>query len=69
MEESPEAIEVVITKHEGIEVCLTGVAPKGGKGEVDEIGELSQYLLEALVDRCELSHEGTILKSINIYKN
>lgn len=69
LKESPEAIEVVITKGEGIHVCLTGVAPKGSKDEVDEVGELSQYLLEALVDRCDLGHQGKMLKSINIYKN
>ncbi len=69
MDECPQMLEVVIIKGEGIHVCLTGVAPKGGKGEVDEVGELSQYLLEALVDRCELGHEGKMLKSIDIYKN
>ena len=69
MDESPEMIEVVITKDESFHVCLTGIAPKGGKDEVDEVDELSQYLLEALVDRCKLSHEGKMLTSIDIYKN
>ena len=67
--QNPETIEVSISKGESIHVCLTAIAPKGSQGEEDEVSELSQYLLEALVDRCELVHEGEILKSINIYKN
>lgn len=66
--ENPEFIEVVITIDEGIHVMLTAVAPKGKKEQADEVSELSQYLLEALVDRCELGFQGKILKSINIYK-
>jgi hypothetical protein len=67
--QNPETIEVSISKGECIHVCLTAVAPTGIQGEADEVSELSQYLLEALVDRCELVHEGEILKSINIYKD
>jgi len=67
--ENPEVIEVAITIDEGIHVCLTGVAPTGKKEQADEVSELSQYLLEALVDKCDLIHENEILKSINIYKN
>lgn len=67
--ENPEFIEVAITIDKGLHVALTAVSPTGKEEQADEVSELSQYLLEALVDRCELIRDGEILKSINIYKN
>ncbi len=67
--QNPEFIDVQITIDKGLHVALSAVAPTGKKEQADEVSELSQYLLEALVDKCDLVHDGEILKCINIYKN
>jgi hypothetical protein len=67
--ENPKLIEVQIIVDKGIHVCLTAIEPKGKLDESVEISELSQYLLEALVDKCDIVRDGEIVNSINIYKN
>jgi hypothetical protein len=60
-------LQIIVDK--GIHVCLTAIEPKGKLDESVEISELSQYLLEALVDKCDIVRDGEIVNSINIYKN
>lgn len=67
--ENPTDIEVTITTDESFCVTFGAIQPAGKKDEEDEVSELSQYLLEALVDRCELIWQDSIITSIIIYKD
>ena len=70
--ENPEEIEVTINYgSDSFCVTLTANEPARQKRrKVTIVSELSQYLLEALVDRCELQRkEGDIIESIIIYKD
>lgn len=66
---SPETIDIKIMITEGIQLEFDAAGQTGKAAEQDEISELSQYLLEALVDECELTKKNNIIKRIYISKN
>lgn len=66
--ENPKELNVQITVEESLCVCIQAQEPAGSEKEADEVTELSQHLLEALVDKCELDKQNGILNKIIIYK-
>lgn len=64
----PESIDIVITIEDGIRMDFCALKPTQSAERDDEINELSQYLLEALVDNCEFIKQDGILTSISFYK-
>jgi len=68
MDASPETLDIRITVSEGISLELTAKGQRGGAaGEGSEEG-LSQYLLEALVDNCEIKEEDGVVKAVSFTK-
>ena len=67
--ENPSQLDVEITVEDSLCVCIQAKDPSGRKKEMDETSELSQYLLEALVDKCELDNQNGTLSKITIYKD
>ena len=67
--ENPQEIEVTITTHDSFCVSFCAKEAAGSSSEEEQVSELSQYLLEALVDRCELERSGDVLTNIIIYKD
>ncbi len=64
----PETVNIKITVIDGILIEFEAKGQKGSSAQQDEASELSQYLLEALVDECELIKKDGILKRIRISK-
>lgn len=64
----PETIDLQILITDGIELKLDAAGQKAEAAVQDETSELSQYLLEALVDTCELIEHDSLLKQIRISK-
>lgn len=63
----PETLDISITINDGIQIDVNAV------GELkcahcEENGEMSQYLLEALVDTCQLIEKDGVLAGVRIYK-
>ncbi len=63
----PETIDIHITIENGIQMVLIAA---GQKGEIkqDEVSQLSQYLLEALVDECEFVKQNEITVEVRFIK-
>lgn len=64
----PEGMDISIAVDDGLRIEVSAVGTPCGADEADETSELSQYLLEALVDTCELKETDGALKSVVIYK-
>lgn len=63
----PEAVEVSMTvRQDGLEVDILGEAPKGREEEPEE--DLSQYLLEAIVDTCSFERRGDIVTGVHFFR-
>ncbi len=67
--ENPQDIEVTITTGESFCVAFSAKQSAGKSEDSEDNSELSQYLLEALVDRCELERKNDMLTNIIIYKD
>lgn len=67
--ENPKELEVTITVDDGFSISFSAKQACGKEEKADDISEISQCLLEALVDRCELNREKDILNNIIIYKD
>jgi len=63
----PDSVEIGITvKPDGIGMDLSAVAARGREEEPEE--DLSQYLLEALVDTCSFDQQGEMVTSVHFFK-
>jgi hypothetical protein len=68
MDASPETLDIRITVGDGISLELTARGQRDGVAvPVSEEG-LSQYLLEALVDSCEIKEENGVAKAVRFAK-
>ena len=63
-----DTIMLQITAGDGIEIQLCAKGDPIPAFDVPEGNELSQYLLEALVDKCTFIKEDDTVTKINIYK-
>jgi serine/threonine-protein kinase RsbW len=64
----PELVEIAMTvKEAGLGIDLLCVSPKGREQEPEE--DLSQYLLEALVDDCSFDERGDMVTGVHFFKN
>jgi serine/threonine-protein kinase RsbW len=69
LSESPDIIAICITVDDGLQMNFDaeGQAP-GRKPSIDEARDLSQYLLEALVDKCEFLRQDDAVRGVRFYK-
>ena len=58
-------MDITVTVGGGLKIEAAAVGETVGSGDA---GEMSQYLLEALVDECALNEKNGALKSVTIYK-
>ena len=65
---SPKTLDICITAGDGINMEFNGTEMTKGSKQDDEVGELGQYLLEALVDKCTFVKEDDTISSISFYK-
>ncbi len=64
----PETVEIALTvKQEGLSIDILALEAKGREQEPEE--DLSQYLLEALVDDCSFDQRGNLLTGVHFFKN
>lgn len=66
LEAAPETIQIKLTVGDGIALEFTALGQNGTRQEPSE--SLSQYLLEALVDDCEIIEDNGIFKSVRFQK-
>lgn len=64
----PDKIDICITIEDGLRMELTAQQPKKAQDTDDETNDLSQYLLESLVDTCDLTKHNGMLVGISIFK-
>lgn len=68
----PETLDINITVDDGIKIDLSAVGKSKESAAVNdeesETGDLSQYLLEALVDDCDFTRQEDGLKAVSFYK-
>ncbi len=63
----PESVGIdIVVKQDGIGMSLSAVAPKGREEEPEE--DLSQYLLEALVDECTFRQQNKMVTGVRFFK-
>ena len=63
----PESVEIDMTvKEDGLEMDISAEAPKGREENPEE--DLSQYLLEALVDECSFKKRGDIVTGVHFLR-
>lgn len=65
---APERIDIGITVDDGLRIDVRAVGDISGDTKADETSELSQYLLEALVDSCEMKETNGAPVGVTIYK-
>jgi serine/threonine-protein kinase RsbW len=64
----PELIDIAVTvKETGLRVDICAKAPRGREEDPEE--ELSQYLLEALVDECEFTRQGEMITGVHFFRS
>jgi serine/threonine-protein kinase RsbW len=64
----PESIDIAVTvKEAGLGMDISAQASKGREEVPEE--ELSQYLLEALVDECEFRRQGETITGVHFFKS
>jgi serine/threonine-protein kinase RsbW len=68
MDASPETLDIRITVGEGISLELTAVGQRSGAATAASEEGLSQYLLEALVDSCDIKEENGVVKAVSFAK-
>ncbi len=64
----PESIKISVVINNGLEIELKATGSGGAVDLGDEAGELSKYLLEALVDRCDFHCRDDVVDGISFYK-
>lgn len=64
----PDGMDITVMVEDGLRIEVAGDGKPGSAVEDDDTSELSQYLLEALVDTCELKETDGVLSSVVIYK-
>ena len=63
----PESVEIDMTvKDDGLKMDLCAEAPKGREQDPEE--DLSQYLLEALVDECSFKKRGDMVTGVHFFR-
>lgn len=67
LEACPAVLNIAITVGDGLSLAFTAQGQRGKGGEPQGEG-LSQYLLEALVDSCEIEEEGGVVKAVRFSK-
>jgi anti-sigma regulatory factor (Ser/Thr protein kinase) len=68
MDASPETLDIRITVGDGLSLELMALGQSGTAGASASEEGLSQYLLEALVDSCEIREEGGVVKLVRFAK-
>lgn len=68
MDSAPETLDIRITVGEGLSLEIKALGQRGAAAEPSSEEGLSQYLLEALVDNCEIRQEGGVVKSVRFTK-
>ena len=64
----PETVDIAMTvKEDGLTIDILGVAAQGRDQEPEE--NLSQYLLEALVDECSFDQRGDTVTGVHFMKS
>ena len=64
----PESIDIAMTvKEDGIGMDISAANPKGREEDPEE--ELSQYLLEALVDECAFEKQGEMITGVHFFRS
>jgi len=64
----PDTVDIAMTvKEEGLAIDILAVAAKGREEEPEE--DLSQYLLEALVDDCSFDQSANMVTGVHFFKN
>lgn len=65
----PESIEICITVQDGLCLEFSAAGKDAGTGAGEKAdGELSQYLLDALVDKCDFTSEGSVINAVKMKK-
>ncbi|MDD5017194.1 MAG: hypothetical protein PHO15_03730 [Eubacteriales bacterium] len=64
----PETLDISIVAGDGIKMDIIAAGQTKGSKQEDETSDLSRYLLEALVDKCEFVYEDDIIKGVSFYK-
>ncbi len=67
LESKPDVLRIQITAGDGMSLEFVGQGQSGSAEELQE-ESLSQYLLEALVDSCEIDEEDGIVKAVRFNK-
>ena len=67
LDAAPEKLDIRITVDNGVSLEFTAYGQRGSVKQDSEEG-LSQYLLEALVDSCEIEEDGGIAKAVRFSK-
>jgi serine/threonine-protein kinase RsbW len=63
------ALDITVTVKDGLQIEASAAGDtRETENGADETGDLSQYLLEALVDNCEFKRETDELKSVSFFK-
>jgi len=64
----PDSVDIAMTvKETGLGIDITAVAARGREQQPEE--DLSQYLLEALVDDCSFDEQGDMVTGVHFFKN
>ena len=66
--DTPKTVDLSMTVQDGLCLEFHAEGQSGCAREKDETGELSQYLLEALVDGCEFHNQDDVLKAVSFMK-
>ena len=63
----PDSVDITMTvKEDALAVGILAIASKGREQEPEE--DLSQYLLEAIVDECSFDRRGNKVTGVHFYK-
>ncbi len=63
----PESVEIDMTvREDGLKMDICGEAPQGREQDPEE--DLSQYLLEALVDECSFDKRGDMVTGVHFFR-
>jgi serine/threonine-protein kinase RsbW len=67
LDAQPDVLRIAITVEDGMALEFSAQGQRGPDGEPQEEG-LSQYLLEALVDSCDIDEEDGVVKAVRFRK-
>ena len=68
LSESPDTIMIAITVMDGVKLDFSASGNLQENHNENEQNDLSQYLLEALVDTCEINRKNNVIETISFYK-